>query len=1049
MLKKIFLYNITVVNLVFMCALPVRGQGGFTTVTGTVKDPAGITWACGTISAQLITAGGAAPTLNGGGFTTQTSPVQLGCPTIPGSGASGSFVMRLADSGVISPGNTTWKFTVGTTGTPPPLGTGPQSFSYTTAINCSTNTPTTCTSNQLDISTPISALAPAIGAGGIPSTQVNVPCVASPTFTIGSTFITDFFMNLNCNVTSSTMAGTLVAGVEATFTLTQDATGGRTFTWPAGFLNTPTLNTLAGSTTVATFQYCGAVGSGNACPANSWQNTDVGPTGAVVGPVINVTNYGAAPTLPDNATAFAAVATAANTAAYTSVGTPTIRSTVATVMSSGTISSATATVNISAGDTVLIGTIALNGAAVLTYTVSDGVNTYYPVNLNSSPVGTFNEQVQVFGTVPGAAKAFAGTLTVTISAGGPAQFGFIVLDAFNVGSYGQGNLFNSASANNTPTVTEVIQDNNNIIATWIDYCNAAGVTISQNTGTLQQSWNSTATICGAGLVTNTSSTLNTSLTTSASLSAGSVWAVNGLELRSVTTQIPTVYFPTGRYTYTSGLNFTNPVTLRGEPGAVLCYGGIAHAIDLGPTTLTFNTLQNDLYTVDGLRFECGGGETQGIVFNNNVVLGEVKNNVFYNFGNTSSSAIFSNGNTEDLTVRLNRFQIWDGAPPPTNVPSRSFVNVTTNSQFSTLIMTNNSAVCVASKRNPGVGCGATSGPLVTSQGYANIISDNNVNGGFCPTFALIGGGTAAASTRIQNNNIETDQSNCYGITFQSQLDGLKVLNNFWSNKCASPTTCSLLGPASVGQVLANAEVSNNILVNNPTNNPVVALSNVTGQTNNIGWHNICSTGQYSGTTPCPLLHTTGTNISPWIDVLSSDFTQGVGFGTTLGNTTAVTATNPSAATILQELALPAGVLNLLNESFNVHANGLFTTAAAQTPTLTFVLQLCTAVGGTGTCVAQATWVTNASTGSTTNNNWAIDAPLTTVSIGAAGTLMVGGYVTADLGATTLLPDTIQGNSNIAASAATNLTVPLFLSLTVQMSSANAGNSVKQLQMFVK
>jgi hypothetical protein len=147
-------------------SIPAKAQGGFTTVIGTVKDPAGITWACGTISAQLITAGGAAPTLNGGGFTTQTSPVQLGCPTIPGSGASGSFVMRLADSGVISPSNTTWKFTVGTTGTPPPLGTGPQSFTYTTAITCSTNTPTTCTSNQLDISTPISALAPAIGAGG-------------------------------------------------------------------------------------------------------------------------------------------------------------------------------------------------------------------------------------------------------------------------------------------------------------------------------------------------------------------------------------------------------------------------------------------------------------------------------------------------------------------------------------------------------------------------------------------------------------------------------------------------------------------------------------------------------------------------------------------------------------------------------------------------------------------------------------------------------------------------------------------------------------------
>jgi hypothetical protein len=169
----------------------------------------------------------------------------------------------------------------------------------------------------------------------------------------------------------------------------------------------------------------------------------------------------------------------------------------------------------------------------------------------------------------------------------------------------------------------------------------------------------------------------------------------------------------------------------------------------------------------------------------------------------------------------------------------------------------------------------------------------------------------------------------------------------------------------------------------------------------------------------------------------------------LSNTTAVTATNPSAATILQEVALPVGLLNTLNQSALFHANGIFTTAAVQTPTLTFVLQLCTGAGGTGTCVAQATWVTNASTASSTNNNWAIDAPISTASIGAAGTLIVGGYVSADLGATTVIPDTIQGNANTGASAATNLTVPLFMSLTVAMSSANAGNSVKSLAMTIK
>lgn len=167
MKKILWLYVIAFAGLLLSSSIPAKAQGGFTTVIGTVTDPNGVAWACGTISAQLITAGGAAPTLNGGGFTTQTSPVSLGCPTTPGTGAAGSFTIRLADSGVISPSNTMWQFTVNINGGAPPLGTGPQSFTYTTAINCSTNTPATCTSNQINISTPISALAPKLASAGV------------------------------------------------------------------------------------------------------------------------------------------------------------------------------------------------------------------------------------------------------------------------------------------------------------------------------------------------------------------------------------------------------------------------------------------------------------------------------------------------------------------------------------------------------------------------------------------------------------------------------------------------------------------------------------------------------------------------------------------------------------------------------------------------------------------------------------------------------------------------------------------------------------------
>jgi hypothetical protein len=203
MIKKLLtllFYIGTVVNLSFLFAPPAAGQGGFTTVTGTVTDPNGVKYSCATISAQMITAGGAAPTLNGVGFSTTTAPVGLGCPTNPGSGANGSFAMRLADNGVIVPGNTQWKFTVNTSGNPPPLGTGPQTFSFTTAINCSTNTPSTCTSNQMDISTQLSALAPALGGGGGGSTTF-------PTLAGGTNTSSNFICGTGCNISTSGTGG--------------------------------------------------------------------------------------------------------------------------------------------------------------------------------------------------------------------------------------------------------------------------------------------------------------------------------------------------------------------------------------------------------------------------------------------------------------------------------------------------------------------------------------------------------------------------------------------------------------------------------------------------------------------------------------------------------------------------------------------------------------------------------------------------------------------------------------------------------------------------
>ena len=99
------------------------------------------------------------------------------------------------------------------------------------------------------------------GAGGFkltaaaPFTFQAVTFSATPAFTYGSN-ATTFEMTLTANVTSSTAAGA-VAGQLATFILCQDATGSRTFTWPAGFKGAMTIGSTASKCNAQTFVYDG------------------------------------------------------------------------------------------------------------------------------------------------------------------------------------------------------------------------------------------------------------------------------------------------------------------------------------------------------------------------------------------------------------------------------------------------------------------------------------------------------------------------------------------------------------------------------------------------------------------------------------------------------------------------------------------------------------------------------------------------------------------------------------------------------------------------
>jgi hypothetical protein len=95
----------------------------------------------------------------------------------------------------------------------------------------------------------------ASAAGIAPFTFKAVTFSATPAFAFGSG-ATTFEITLTGNVTSSTVSGA-TAGQPATFILCQDATGSRTFVWPAGFKGNMTIGTTASKCNVQNFVYDG------------------------------------------------------------------------------------------------------------------------------------------------------------------------------------------------------------------------------------------------------------------------------------------------------------------------------------------------------------------------------------------------------------------------------------------------------------------------------------------------------------------------------------------------------------------------------------------------------------------------------------------------------------------------------------------------------------------------------------------------------------------------------------------------------------------------
>lgn len=143
--------------VLFLAALPAVSQT-LTQVSGTITDPNGLAYSSASITIALTPQGGASPTL-----TPCTNPV--GCSfTIPSpiiTNSAGSFTVALYANASILPASTQYAFTVNEPGIPAPLGTGPQTFTYTVTI----------TGASQSLSSGMSALASALThvTGGAPS----------------------------------------------------------------------------------------------------------------------------------------------------------------------------------------------------------------------------------------------------------------------------------------------------------------------------------------------------------------------------------------------------------------------------------------------------------------------------------------------------------------------------------------------------------------------------------------------------------------------------------------------------------------------------------------------------------------------------------------------------------------------------------------------------------------------------------------------------------------------------------------------------------------
>lgn len=254
--------------------LDIAAAAQFTVVSGTVTDPNGIPYSNGTITAALVSSASPFFTATNQPYTPPTQPVGLS--------SAGSFVMQLADNTQLSPGGSTWSFTVncGSGCVPPGFGKGQITFTVTGV---------TISGASQSITATLTAAAPAltsvVGGGG--SGTVNSGTATQIAFYSASTNAVVSNPRLTDNGAQLTYTGASGISISGGGGLT---TGGPVSAASASFTGTAQANQFQWNATVLPHNFFGNNTGSSAAPAMAALTTGDLPPTTVLSPVSGATN---------------------------------------------------------------------------------------------------------------------------------------------------------------------------------------------------------------------------------------------------------------------------------------------------------------------------------------------------------------------------------------------------------------------------------------------------------------------------------------------------------------------------------------------------------------------------------------------------------------------------------------------------------------------------------------------------------------------------------------------------------------------------------------